>query len=365
MHFEHRAGFLCAIMRFNFGMDDQAVSRCIAKASQRLLDAQDIRRPAMLYYQTDALLGFHPEELSACVTHHGPFVSDFIGRFPAEETGQAFGDAVKALHLLKYQELGLEKLRYSDRMFVLQHSHIQRRHLIDRGVDARRIRAVRPPIPVLNSAETLQGEKLCAFVTGAELLVFTAVARLDYFKNIELLVDASVQARQRGIPLRMLIVGDEADNDVRRRQLLRRVPTEHLPSFMATSKLSKPQLHALFREVRHQGLFVCPSRYETLGITPLEAALSGVCTLMTNSERVEAGRFFPATYRFEPSPAGLCGAIERIHYSDPGVQHMGKELQGVISEQISEEKFERDALSAWGHFSDTAQELTPTADLAT
>ncbi|MFE4960854.1 glycosyltransferase [Streptomyces sp. NPDC056653] len=353
-----RSGAICAVLRFNFDMSEASVSRAIADAARTLLARHGMTGQAMLYYQTDALLGFHPEEFPCCVTHHGPFVYDFIEMFPAVATGRAFGGAGKALHLLKHQELGLSKVRTNDRMFVLQHSDLQREHLVSRGIDERRIRAVRPPIALLEQSGALESAELRAFVEGAELLVFTAVARLDYFKNVELLVDGSALARERGIPVRVLVVGDDEDKDVARKELGARMPTEHAAEFMAVSKLSKPQLYALFREVKSKGIFVCPSRYETLGITPLEAALSGVCTLMTNSEKVEARRFFPPAHQFGPSSHGLADAIERMYVDPSGVEQLGKELQAGISAEVSEEKFEHDTLSAWGHFSEAAQTLS-------
>ncbi|MFF0224277.1 glycosyltransferase [Streptomyces sp. NPDC004629] len=364
VHFERRSGVLCAILRFHFDMPEGAVSRAIAEAAEHLLAEHNVDSPAMLYYQTDALLGFHPEEFACCVTHHGPFVYDFIGTFTAPATERAFGSATKALHLLKYQELGLDKVRTSDRMFVLQHSHLQRRVLVGRGVDETRIRAVRPPIPLLEATELLQDPQLQEFIDDAELLLFTAVARLDYFKNVELLVDAGVQARDRGIPLRILVVGDDHDDHTMREGLRARVPGRHRAEFLAVGKLAKPQLHALFRQVRKNGIFVCPSRYETLGITPLEAALSGVCTLMTDAETVEARRFFPAEHRFTPTINALVDAVERIHTGHLTIEQLAKELQDSMSAEISEENFARDALSAWGHFSRVVHQSTapPVAD---
>lgn len=165
---------------------------------------------ALAHRSTDALLGFHPQELACCVTHHGPFVHDSVGMFSA-------------------------------------------------------------------------------------------------FKNVELLISGCVQARKRGVPLRILVAGDSPDDGVAQKALRARVPREHRAEFLAVGKLSKAHLYALFSLARPNGI-VCSSRYETLGITPLEAALSGVCTLMPDTA------------------------------------------------EISEENFERDTLSAWTHFSRVARQ---------
>ncbi|MFI2238837.1 hypothetical protein [Streptomyces chrestomyceticus] len=93
-----------------------------------------------------------------------------------------------------------------------------------------------------------------------------------------------------------------------------------------------------------------------MGITPLEAALSGVCTVVPDTDKVEARRFFPVAHRFLPSSDGLADAIE-VMYADPsGVRQLGKEPRESIAADISEENFERDTLSAWTHFSRVARQ---------
>lgn len=59
---------------------------------------------------------------------------------------------------------------------------------------------MRPPTTPSTVPEPLRDGRLRSFVEDAELLVFTAVARLDYFKNVELLISGCVQARKRGGP---------------------------------------------------------------------------------------------------------------------------------------------------------------------
>ncbi|MFF5719728.1 glycosyltransferase [Streptomyces buecherae] len=351
----HRSGLRCATLRFHFDMSADAVSRAIATAAALLRAEHGFSDQAMLYYQTDALLGFHPAELACCVTHHGPFVHDFMDMFSAHETARAFGDAAKALHLFKHQELGLRQMRSNGRMFVLQHSRLQRAYLVGRGVDEQRIRAVRPPIAPPTTPGPLRDERVRSFVQGAELLVFTAVARLDYFKNVELLVSGAVQARKRGLPLRILVVGDAPDDSAAREALRARVPSEHEAEFLAVGKLAKTELYALFHLARPNGVFVCSSRYETLGITPLEAALSGVCTLVVDSDKVEASRFFPTAHRFLPSTDGLADAIGHLATHPAGIHQLGTALRETIAPEISETNFAQDTLAAWSHFSHTAQ----------
>ncbi|WP_225729268.1 MULTISPECIES: glycosyltransferase family 4 protein [unclassified Nocardia] len=346
----HRAGITCIVLRFHFGMSERVVRAAIAEAADRLLASYGWDGHGVLCYQTDVLLRFHPDELIGCVTHHGPFVHDVVGTFSAQETGRAFGGATKALHLLEQQERGLARVRENANMYVLQHSFLQRSYLIDRGVDARRIFALRPPISVPAAPAPMRSAELAAFVADAGLLLCTAVARLDHFKNVELLIDAGIRLCAKGIPIRMLVAGGGDNEQSMRAELANRVPREYAEHFMAVPKLAKPELYSLFRQARRNGIFVCPSRYETLGITPLEAALSGVCTLIAESEKVEAARFFPSTYRFDPTVDGLAKAIERIYRNPRPAEAIGAELRRAVGAEVSEENFRRDLLRAWGQF---------------
>lgn len=338
-------------LSFNFNMSIKEVRYALYVAAA-LLAANPESLPPMLYYQTDTLLKYHPKRLPYCVTHHGPFYGDFTQHFTRDLASIAYGSEDKAAHLEGSQEEGLRQLKAYDRAYVLQHSNKQGEYLMERGVDPARIRALNPPIHSMRISShhrIADMEALTTFSSTRRTLIFTAVARLDYFKNIELLVDSTVSLLERGRFVRLLIVGGEGTSDIASARLLARVPQKYSTHVKVTSKIPKDDMYALFDHVQTRGIFVCTSRYETLGITPLEAALSGVTTLMPDCELVEASRYFPSSYRFEPTVFGLSQVLEvslrrRLESS-------GRELQRFINSSISEERFVYDLLTAWSEFS--------------
>ena len=128
---ERRDGVLCAILSFNFTMTAVDVQNTVAAAVKALGN-----RPAhlcMLYYQTDTLLSYHPTWLPCCVTHHGPFYNDFTQHFSPHLAAMAFGSDEKARHLQCQQDLGIRYIRLNRNAFVLQHSRLQRDHLLRKG----------------------------------------------------------------------------------------------------------------------------------------------------------------------------------------------------------------------------------------
>ena len=91
--------------------------------------------------------------------------------------------------------------------------------------------------------------------------------------------------------------------DDRRIALLHGVPAEFQHRF---------QIMAFFKAARGKGIFVCPSRFETLGITPLEAALSGVTTLISDAREVEASQYYPARNRFRANIVDIADVAEGL-----------------------------------------------------
>ncbi|KUJ12001.1 uncharacterized protein LY89DRAFT_699975 [Mollisia scopiformis] len=344
----------CVTLFFNFLMDWMSIRDALNEATESLTFASyGTKIKAILYHQTDTLLAYNPEWLPSCVTHHGPFCDDFANHFSTEEAAIAFGSCEKAQHLKTFQRIGLRHLRSAKNMFVLQHSSVQRNYLLRHNVEASRIQKLSPPInieslPRLPLAST--HPKIVEFMHAKpSLLLFTAVARIDFFKNIELFVDASVELVGRGRAVRVLIAGDDEADNSRRQELTDRVPSGIRSEFMVIPKLSKDCLYSLFDQVADKGVFVCTSRYETLGITPLEASLSGVPTVIANSLNVEASTYYPEEYRFENSITALAGLVEA--FLDSGMKGRGCYLRKRIEEHISHDKFRKSMMEAWRVFS--------------
>ncbi|PHM47990.1 glycosyltransferase [Xenorhabdus miraniensis] len=175
-----------------------------------------------------------------------------------------------------------------------------------------------------------------------EILLFTAVARLDYFKNIELLINASINLLEKGIPTKTLILGDEENNDVRRDIFYSMIPQEYRKNFLISHKTPHSELFSIFNAIKKKAIFVCTSRYETLGITPLEAALNGIYTIVPDLSSVEASTYFSSRDKFKYDITSLTKKIistydQKLFISDIQQQN----LRSLLSKDIFEESVNR------------------------
>lgn len=310
-NYEVRSDNPCCTIIHNAKMDEKLLRYAILAGSKKLAIEAGFNLMPMLYYQDERLLASHPDELPLCITHHGPFYNDFIRHFPRDAL-LAFGGDEKSLQkaedLRIMQEVGIEQLLSRRSAFVLQLSSIQGRHLQHLGFDPKKIFHLSPPIhSIMADGQTEAAAHLAlnehAPPAGRHLL-FTAVARLSHFKNIEILIDGAVLLLSRGLPITILIAGgdDGEAHSANRVRLLQLIPPHFRGNFKIVPKLSKSELYRMFasEEVRKRGVFVCSSRYETLGITPLEAALSGITTVIQDQDtKVEATvRVFPLALQF-------------------------------------------------------------------
>ncbi|MDC9596369.1 glycosyltransferase [Xenorhabdus anantnagensis] len=325
---------------FNFSMNSEDIREALAKGLSFLSINNNQKYNIFAYYQTDTLLSYHPSNIPCAVTHHGPFVEDFQRNYSQEGAYQAFENKDKAIHLYKQQSIGIITL-IDKGYFVIQHSKLQGDYLVSKGVHREKIKQVNPP---MFSCENHECSSLNSNISNFlntnkdEILLFTAVARLDYFKNIELLINSSISLLEKGIPTKILILGDEEKHDHRRDILNFMIPVEYRKYFLISHKLSHTELFIIFNEIKKKAIFVCTSRYETLGITPLEAALNGIYTIVPNLSSVEASAYFSSEDKFNYDIASLTKKIisicdKNLFISDTQQQ----KLRTLLSKDIFEE----------------------------
>lgn len=337
-----------ATVAFNFYMPQSSITSALKEVYTQVHRQTRSALPPIVYYQTDTLLHYHPANIPFCVTHHGPFVSDFTNAFTPSLAQLAFGGDQNKIRILEEQQrLGVDRLLRDELGTVLAHSSLQERYLRFQGLDQTRFKQLRPPIgtPQCNSSHHLLPASIEQFVSAADLLLFTAVARLDYFKNVEILIQVGMELLRQSVPVKVLIVGDPDNDATRRRLLLDLVPNEQQQHFLVLPRLPKDDLYALFSAVRYNGIFICSSRFETLGITPLEAAASGVTTLITDSEKVEASRYLPPCSRVRSNMLDVVSKVLLIHQD--GVSKWAEMVQTHVSRDTSLEAFRDDLVEAW------------------
>jgi glycosyltransferase involved in cell wall biosynthesis len=344
---------------FNFRMRQSTVASALSAAFNHTLTRKRRHLSPIVYYQTDTLLQYHPEGYEFCVTHHGPFVSHFTHEFSPDLAELAFsGDAGKVNILYQQQRSGIDRLLDDSRGTVLAHSGLQQRVLEEEGLQSTRFKSLRPPIGVPPAEDpSLLEQEMRDFIAGADILLFTAVARLDYFKNVDLLVQTGVELLHRGTPVRCLVVGDPEGDETRRQALLESVPQQYRQNFLILPRLPKDQLYALFTATRSNGIFLCPSRYETLGITPLEAAASGVTTLMTETSNVEALAYLPIACHVLNTPCEIAMRVQKVYQE--GIENWAAMVKGYVQPRTSLEGFASDLLQAWAEMSRNMEPESP------
>ncbi|KAE8377226.1 hypothetical protein BDV26DRAFT_305055 [Aspergillus bertholletiae] len=329
-------------------MNSAGVEKAIALAASTLLENSSLEGTPILYHQTDTLLEYQPHDLPFCVTHHAPFHRHFSEVFSEALAAHAYGSADKAEHLARKQEAGIRLLKHRDDGHVLQLSHLQGKLLSSYGVNVTKIREICPSIQLSSPCYHVESEIAKVFNTG-RVTLFTAVARVDYFKNIDLLVDAAVDLWSQNVSVQLFIAGGASMDTTELHELSKKVPRQFAQHATLRPKLSRTSLHALFCFAKDCGIFICPSRYETLGVTPLEAALSGVTTLIADSDHVEASRYFPDKFRFQPVKEELCQMI--LNLQSRNLASLGKTLRFYVEAQISDQRFRMDLYEAWAEFS--------------
>ena len=278
-----------------------------------------------IYYQSNTLLPFHPTEWPFLITHHGPFASEIVRLFGVPFAIAAFqGGEDKVDHLMRVQAHGLRLLRDSPHGIALELAPVQEHYLLRHGIPRDRIHRIAPPCeahaaPITSAAEPIAGR--------AVLRIMTAVARADAFKNLPLLIDAANMLIASGADLHLSIfAGTDAAFDVSARADLFNAAAAALkPRTLIAPRLSHDRLLHYFRSHRATTVFVCTSRYETFGLTPLESILAGMVTLVPDRPAIiGVTEYVAPAYRFRPDAAGLADALGQFYGPGrPDLQSLG------------------------------------------
>ena len=96
---------------------------------------------------------------------------------------------------------------------------------------------------------------------------------------------------------------------------------------------------ATFFHLRERAVFVFPSRFETLGITPLEAMSCGMVVICTDDlDRVGMAEYIPDNFKFTLNTTSL---LQKINWliKDVELRRAGEELRLRLEENAGLELF--------------------------
>ena len=210
----HLLGHPAIELGFHFRMSNDVVRTALEMAFTAL-------GGGLIYYQTNVLLPFHPQRQPFVVTHHAPFADHVVKATGVPLAQEAFGAGRDKLeHLRRSQRRGINYMAQHGGS-ALEISSIQANYLQQHGIKRTRISKIYPPLE-LNSSRTADSKtsaRLRRFISeaGHQLILCTACARLDAFKNVELLVQTAMHLMESGLALRVLVIGGTPKDEQRRR----------------------------------------------------------------------------------------------------------------------------------------------------
>ncbi len=332
-------GYRGVVVRFHFGMREDVVARAFHEAVVRAA----VSASPVLYLQTSVLLPFLPPEYDIAITHHSPFVEDVIARIGATAARRAFDwDHPKTAHLRRFQERAVQALLERHNVICLEISVLQYRYLVSKGVPLSRVRRLPPPVSGRRGSDVrCLPEPLAGFLRerGPQgLVAITAVARLDYFKNIELFVEGCGLAIGDGHLDRALVVGG-FELDPERERLKSLVPPDISDRILLTPRIGHDVLaESLFPALAGAGIFVCTSRFDLVPYTVLEAARVGLATAVPDHGNVGAAEYLPTEFLYSGSRESLAVLLAGIA-ADPGMLVDFGSTARAIAELTSDEAF--------------------------
>ena len=325
-------GYPAAELSFHFEMPERALRGAFADAVRMVSEvmapegaASRSARPIVIYHQTNTLLRLTPDEIPFLVTHHGPFASEICRLFGARFACRAFqGGASKLRHLLRAQAHGVAHLKRSRQGFAVELSSVQESVLRRAGVAASQVWRMPPPMGALPPAgppDMINGAIIVApeHDEACDVHLVTATARIDVFKNISLLIGAANRLAAMGVPVRLSLFVGGPGEAATRELLMQTVASELRPRTLIAERLTHQELTCVLRTLRFRAVFVSTSLYETFGITPLEAMLAGMTTLVPDQvDRVGVAEYMDAHGRVELSEESLVARLLEWHVERQG-----------------------------------------------
>lgn len=341
--------FDCVVVEFHYAMDKAAL-----KAAFATVFAQVSGEPeeTVIYHQSGALLPYMPEAFRHLVTHHGPFVSEVVAAFGREMAEACFrlrGAALDGLHAV--QEAGIAALCANPLAVSFEISSVQSRFLASRQVPAGRLLMAPPPIACRGEAPGLEAgmpSDVRGFLTrhGERILIFSCAARNDGFKNMALFLKAGLTLMEDSERFFLLICVDGGATERENDALRARVPRHLAHRVLIRSRLRQMELLFLFTAVRRRGIFLFTSRYETLGITPLQAMASGVTVLCPDlPERIGMAEYVQDRFRFAYDAEGIVAAVQTVLHMQE-LPETGLQQRAYLENRIGTERFYTSMFSA-------------------
>lgn len=302
--------------------DDEATIRRVLTTCLRKFKSKVAASKLSIYHQSGALLPYTTCEFQHFVTHHGPFVADVERLYGADFTQAAFDrDADGLSRLRAIQDQGLAALSVLQHITSVEFSPVQVRLLRGLNLDDKRLIKLPPPRPrPTDDVAKSERDKVHTLLNSltCRTLILTTCARLDSFKNIPMLIESFLSLSQKFDDVACLVLGDPPERTDRRRSLKNLIPDDSKTKLIVAPALPRSAMYSLFSELSSgqnevRGIFCFPSKYETFGLTPLEAMTFGLTVIASNQvDRVGISNMLHQNCRFDPSVSGLTEVLDRL-----------------------------------------------------
>ena len=295
-----------------------------------------------LFHQSNTLLPYTPPSLPFLVTHHGPFAEEIVRIFGKHFAARAFqGGQGKLEHLLAAQAAGLEHLKTAPLGAAIEISKVQDSILRNYGIPSTKIFRTPPPLPDFELQENTPSQNTDqGFYFNEPFHIITAAARVDEFKNLPFFVQEMNAAFQQGNVDRITLAVGRDDEHNAREALFQGFLPGLRPLVQLSARLPHTDLLSLLKAEAGKAVFVFTSRYETFGLTPFEAMLCGMATLIPDlEEHLGIAEFVAPPQRFVLEPAGLAARIAALRSED--IAALGKHQHSFARRFSGREAFVR------------------------